>query len=67
MTVVEYPELMDAKTAAQFLTVSLPWLRLKTSTGEVPHSKLGRRVVYERSELNRWVREQQAAPRSRRS
>jgi excisionase family DNA binding protein len=56
----EREEFMTAAQAAQYLTVSLPWLRLKTSTGEIPHSKLGRRVVYERSELARWVREQQA-------
>jgi len=62
---VEAREVMNAPQAAEYLTVSLPWLRHATQAGEVPHSRLGRRIVYERSELNRWVRERRAPKRRR--
>jgi hypothetical protein len=64
-TAEQPPGMMNATQAAEYLTVSLAWLRLRTQDGTVPHSKLGRRIVYERSELARWVREQQAPPRRR--
>ena len=59
-------DFLSAQEAADYLRMSLAWVRLKTSSGELPHSKLGTRVIYERSELARWVREQQATPRPRR-
>jgi hypothetical protein len=60
---IEFPEVMTCAQAAAFLTVSEPWLRLETRIGEVPHSRLGRRVVYEKSELLAWVRKQQTPKR----
>ena len=35
--------------------MSLAWVRLKTSTGELPHIKLGTRVLYSRDDLRTFA------------
>jgi excisionase family DNA binding protein len=45
----------DAAGAANYLKVSLSWLRKKTAAGEIPHIKLGRRVVYDRRDLDEYM------------
>ena len=35
--------------------MSLSWLRKKTAAGEIPHIKLGRRVVYDRKDLDEYM------------
>ncbi len=42
--------------AAHYLKVSRQWLeKLRTYGGGPPYTKLGRRVVYKRSDLDRWA------------
>lgn len=53
---------MTAQEAATYLRMSLAWVRLRTSDGTLPHARLGRRIVYIRSELDRFVQEN-SAPR----
>ena len=61
MTTTTYPDqLMNAHEAADYLRMSLAWVRLRTQDGTLPHSRLGRRIVYSRTELDRFVREQRA-------
>lgn len=55
-------ELMGVKAAASFLGTAEGTLRYWRSVGVGPVSfKLGARVVYRRSELERWVAEQETA------
>ena len=44
--------------AADYTKMSLSWLRKRTAAGEVPHIKLGRRVVYDRLDLDAYMEEQ---------
>ncbi|MHC4469527.1 MAG: helix-turn-helix domain-containing protein [Planctomycetota bacterium] len=47
---------LTAPEAAAYMKVSLSWLRKKTASGELPHSKLGHRVVYDREDLDEYIR-----------
>jgi excisionase family DNA binding protein len=49
------PEFMTANEAAAFLRMSLAWVRLKTRTGELPHHKIGTRVLYSRDDLRAYA------------
>jgi hypothetical protein len=49
------PEFMSAPEAADFLRMSLAWVRLKTAHGELPHHKIGVRVVYSRDDLRAYA------------
>jgi predicted DNA-binding transcriptional regulator AlpA len=46
------------QAAADYAKMSLSWLRKRTAAGEVPHIKLGRRVVYDRLDLDAYMDEQ---------
>jgi putative molybdopterin biosynthesis protein len=48
--------LLTAREAAAFLRISERNLHAKTKTLQVPHVRLGRRVLYPRSELEAWIR-----------
>ncbi len=41
--------------AARFLRRSVPWLRRRVSRGEITHSRFGRTILFERTELLRWI------------
>ena len=43
---------------AHYTKMSLSWLRKRTAAGEIPHIKLGRRVVYDRLDLDDYMEEQ---------
>src|SRR5690242_12898504 len=62
MTLTTPDQLLNAKEAANYLRMSLPWVRLRTADGTLPHSRLGRRIVYSRAALDRFVAEN-SAPR----
>lgn len=47
---------MTAKEAADFLSVSLSYIRNHTSDGTIPYSKPKGRVYYYRNELTDWVK-----------
>ncbi|MBV5244331.1 helix-turn-helix domain-containing protein [Mycolicibacterium sp. PAM1] len=55
-------DILGVKAAASFLGISEGTLRYWRHTGQGPTSfKLGRRLVYRREELERWLKEQEAA------
>lgn len=49
-------ELLNIKEAAEFLKVSVAAIYTKVSRQEIPFSKPGKRLYFNRSELNEWVR-----------
>lgn len=61
-------ELLTRKEAAQFLRISLRKLDSLASSGELPYSKIGSglrsRVVYDKTDLEQYVRRQRIDPAS---
>jgi hypothetical protein len=52
------------KAAAQYIDMSVSWLRKRRLLGLPPeYKKLGRRVVYSRTELDRFLSERTVRPR----
>ncbi|MEB0249455.1 helix-turn-helix domain-containing protein, partial [Mucilaginibacter sp. 5B2] len=49
-------ELMDITEAAQFLKVTVASLYTKVSRKEIPVSKPGKRLYFNRSELQNWIK-----------
>ena len=49
---------LNPPEGADYTKMSLSWLRKKTAAGEIPHIKLGRRVVYDRLDLDAYMKEQ---------
>ncbi len=49
---------VNAKEAAALLGVSQRLLWTWTNAGQIPHVRLGRRVLYPVDELRRWLSEQ---------
>jgi excisionase family DNA binding protein len=49
------PEILTREEAAVFLRISSKTLDYLTKTKQVPHRKAGRRVLYGRKALERWV------------
>ena len=50
------PEYLNTKQAAESYGLSKSWLtKLRMFGGGSPHLKVGRRVLYERSEFERWL------------
>jgi excisionase family DNA binding protein len=48
------------KEAARALGISDRLLWTKTNCGEIPHLRIGKRVLYRVAELQRWLAEQAA-------
>jgi hypothetical protein len=53
----DFPPRMDTRTAAEFVGLSPRTLekRRVTSSGDPPFLKLGRKVLYDRETLARWL------------
>lgn len=51
-------KLMDVKECAEFLNVKVSWLRKKVFHREIPYTKLGALVRFDKSEIIEWVKEQ---------
>lgn len=49
------PLVLRAPAAAKMLAISLRTLWLKTNTGEIPHARIGRSVVYPLAALRTWL------------
>jgi excisionase family DNA binding protein len=49
------PEILTREEAAVFLRISGKTLDYLRQTGQVPHRKAGRRVIFSRKALERWV------------
>lgn len=52
-----------AKKAAKALGIGVRLLWEMTNRGEIPHAKLGRRIVYPVADLRKWLSEQSCRPR----
>jgi excisionase family DNA binding protein len=52
-----FDEILDVNKACQFLGVSKSTIYKKTSEREIPHSKVGKRLYFKRSELIEWISE----------
>lgn len=51
----EPSDIMSAEEAARWLHVGINTLYAACTRGEVPHARLGRRLVFSRSKLAEWV------------
>lgn len=51
-------ELMDVKECAELLKVKVSWLRKKVFLREIPFTKLGALVRFDKAEIIEWVKEQ---------
>ena len=49
------PLLLDAHEAARALRLSERTLWARTKAGEIPHVRIGRRVLYSPAALERWL------------
>ena len=50
--------LVDAKTAAEILSICMTTLRKRTKSGLIPHVRMGRRVFYSLPQLKQMVERQ---------
>ena len=50
-----FEPLLSANEAAALLNISTTTLLRAARRGEAPHMKLGRRIAFRLSELNRWL------------
>lgn len=55
-------EYLTVDEAAEFLRVSVSYLRKLTSARRIPFRKLGKRCVYARSELRAWADARRVKP-----
>ena len=55
--------LLTAAEVADFLAVKESWVREATRDGRLPHLQLGRYRRYRRSDIERWLCDQQAGGR----
>jgi excisionase family DNA binding protein len=62
---VEHPTVetpwMTAVEASLYIRLSLSWVKKATAAGAIPVSRIGRRVLYSRESLDRFI-QSQAAP-----
>lgn len=69
---VNKPELLNEKQAAEYIGMSVAFLRCGRSRGVTgnrtptpPHLKTGRRVQYTRADLDAWLAERRVDPGAR--
>lgn len=53
----QMPEIFGIKEAAGFLRLSIPTIYGKTAGRQIPHFKKGKRLYFNRTELEAWVQE----------
>lgn len=51
----ESDEVLTVHEASHFLKLSIPTLHRLKAKGKVPFKKIGARVVYQKSELTKWL------------
>lgn len=54
-SLTETDEVLTVHEASHFLKISIPTLHRLKAKGKVPFKKIGARVVYQRSELTKWL------------
>lgn len=50
-------ELCDIKTIAEYLNVSVPYIRKLVYSKKIPHYKIGSRLKFDIKEINVWLEE----------
>ena len=60
--VPDLPRYLTATEAAEYLRISTRHLRRATASGQIPVSRLGRKLLYDRSELDEYVRRSRVQP-----
>ena len=48
-------ELCDIKTIAEYLNVSVPYIRKLVYSKRIPHYKIGNRLKFDIKEINEWL------------
>ena len=48
-------ELCDIKTIAEYLNVSVPYIRKLVYSKRIPHYKIGSRLKFDIKEINEWL------------
>jgi len=61
----ERPLVVSAREAANLLGVSPRTIWSLTASGELPHARIGRRVVYPVAELEQWLESRSRDGRAR--
>ena len=51
----ENPRYLDVRELADHIHCTVGTVRVKTSRQEIPHIKLGRRVLFNRKEIDAWL------------
>ena len=52
------PRYFTADEVAGYIRSTVLTVRVKTSRREIPHIKIGRRVLYDRERIDQWLAEQ---------
>lgn len=60
--VPDLPRYLTSPEAAEYLRVSTRFLRRETAAGRVAVSRLGRKLLYDRTDLDEYVRRNRVAP-----
>jgi excisionase family DNA binding protein len=60
--VPDLPRYLTAVEAAEYLRISTRHLRRATASGHIPVSRLGRKLLYDRAELDEYVRRSRVQP-----
>ena len=50
-------ELCDIKTIANYLNVSVPFIRKLVYSKRIPHYKIGSRLIFDIKDINEWLEE----------
>jgi excisionase family DNA binding protein len=58
---VEQPRLLDVKMAAHYLTTSVWGIRELIYSKAIPHIRLGKKILIDRVDLDKFVEKQKAA------
>jgi excisionase family DNA binding protein len=53
----DFPELMDIKKLSDYLGVSNSYIYKMTSTKNIPHSKRGKKLFFEKEKVTNWALE----------
>lgn len=49
------PEIMNVKEVSSYLSITPSAIYKLTSTREIPHSKRGKRLYFQKDEINDWI------------
>ncbi|WP_397445961.1 helix-turn-helix domain-containing protein [Polaribacter sp. R77954] len=52
-----YPEIMDVKALTEYLNVSSSYIYKMTSTNQIPHSKKGKKLYFDKEKVTNWALE----------